>query len=509
MGADTLAADSDSFEDLAFVDINRRMLGAAVPAGEAGHPDWGWTEGMDPSGIDARRLEPFAADANALVAYRAAGCPSGTDDPGCWGWTDPRATLLLDFWDGRLPDARYVFIYRPPWELADAMLRTGAAEVLRHPELAYRIWHRYNRALLSFAHRHRDRALMVSAAAVSREPQALLSLVESRFDVRLDRGRVADVAAPSLMPAADAKLATLAAAAHPDCADLLRELEAAADLPSGEEIPASLVAPSHAGQAQVSIIIPCFDDGEFLVEAIASVERAVSVPYELIVVDDGSVDDGTLAILASLRRAGYRIIAQENRGLAEARNRGVRAASCGVYVPLDADNRLRPGFVEAALEVFEQDPAVMAVYGDRTEFGLRTGRVRVGVPDLDRLLCGNYIDACAVIRREAWLACGGYDARMPVQGMEDWDFWLSLLGRDLTLHRLDMEAFEYRVRPESMLSKTLSADVQASIERYVLAKHAPLYLQHLRRQVDRMDSMAMTVADLEARLSVPPMIGRL
>jgi hypothetical protein len=120
------------------------------------------------------------------------------------------------------------------------------------------------------------------------------------------------------------------------------------------------------------------------------------------------------------------------------------------------------------------------------------------VPDLNRLLCGNYIDACAVIRLEAWRACGGYDPHMPVQGAEDWDLWLSMLEHDFTLYRLDMETFDYRVRPGSMLSKTLDLETQAAIERYVLAKHAPFYLQHLRRQVERLDHMAET----EARLNV-------
>jgi hypothetical protein len=188
--------------------------------------------------------------------------------------------------------------------------------------------------------------------------------------------------------------------------------------------------------------------------------------------------------------------------VSEARNRGVREASCSHYLPLDADNRLRPGFVEAALEVLERAPAVMAVYGDRREFGLRSAHIMVGVPDLNRLLCGNYIDGCAVIRREAWLECGGYDPHMLIQGAEDWEFWLSMLERGFLLHRLDMETFDYRVRPESLLAKTLSPEAQARIERYVVAKHAPFYLQHLRRQVDRLDAMAMTVTDLEAQTGV-------
>jgi hypothetical protein len=511
MGEAMLSGDANNrpgyFEDLAFLDLNRRMLAAAVPVDKPGHADWGWTEDMGHSGVNARLLELFADEANALVAYRQSEAVSDADPsqppPRCWGWKDPRTTVLLDFWNAHIPDARYVFIYRPPWDVAASMQRIGAAEFLRHPELAYRIWHHYNRALLAFGQAHRDRCLIVSAAAVTREPQALLSLIESRFDVRLDRDRCADVPVPSLMTAVDARLATLGAAAHPECAQLLRELEATADLPSGEALPAPLAAPPSAGEPQVSIVIPCFNDGAFLLEAIASVEGGLAVPYELIVVNDGSADTETIEILACLRHAGYRVIDQENRGLAEARNRGVREARCSHYLPLDADNRLRPGFVEAALDALERDPAVMAVYGDRREFGLRTGRVTVGVPDLNRLLCGNYIDACAVIRRDAWLACGGYDAQMPIQGMEDWEFWLSMLEHEFTLLRLDMETFDYRVRPDSLLTRTSSPEAQASIERYVLAKHASLYLQHLRRQVDRLDAMAMTVVDLEAQLTGP------
>jgi hypothetical protein len=498
MGEQMLPADAQNrpgyFEDLEFLDLNRRMLAAAVPVNEPGHPDWGWTEGVERSFVDARVLEGFVDEADALVAERHSQArkdtAAGRRAAECWGWKDPRTTVLLDFWKARIPDAQYLFIYRPPWDVADSMQRTEAAESLRHPGFAYRIWHHYNRAALAFAQANRDRALIVSAAAVMRDPRALLELVESRFAIRLDRHPCEDVADPALMTAADTRLAMLGAATDPECVQLLRELEATADLPSGKALPAFLAVPSPADDALVSVIIPCFNDGVFLLEAIASVESSVSMPYELIVVNDGSTDAQTLRILARLRQAGYRIIDQENRGLAEARNRGVREARCRHYVPLDADNRLRPGFVEAAVEILEGDPAVSAVYGDRREFGLRSGRVTVGVPDLDRLLCGNYIDACAVIRRDAWLACGGYDGQMPIQGMEDWEFWLSMFECDFTLHRLDMETFDYRVRPDSLLTTTLSLQAQASIERYVLAKHAPFYLQHLRRQVDRLESVA-------------------
>ena len=92
---------------------------------------------------------------------------------------------------------------------------------------------------------------------------------------------------------------------------------------------------------------------------------------------------------------------------------------------------------------------------------------------------------------DAWRACGGYDREMPVQGQEDWDLWLSMLERGFKLHRLDMETFDYRVRPDSMLARTADPEVQSAIDRYVLAKHAPLYLRHLRRQVDRLDALTL------------------
>jgi hypothetical protein len=503
MGEEMLPADANNrlgyFEDLDFVELNRRMLAAVVPVGQRGHSDWGWTEEMPPSGVDTRLLEGFVDAADELVAYRrsqAMGGAGGRErEARCWGWKDPRTTVLLDFWNARIPDARYLFIYRAPWDVADSMQRIGAAEFLRHPEFAYEIWRHYNHALLAFAQAHPDRTLVVSAAGVMRDPHALLELVESRLHVRLDHDRCEEVAHPSLMIAADSRSAGLGAAADPACTELFLQLEDVADLPSKEDLPARLAPPASTHEAQVSIIIPCFNDGLFLLEAIASAERAVSVPYELIVVNDGSVDPRTLEILGRLRQAGYRVIDQENLGLAEARNRGIREARCPQYVPLDADNRLRPGFVEAALGVLQRDPAVMAVYGDRREFGLRSGRVAVGVPDLNRLLCGNYIDACAVIRRGAWLACGGYDRQMPIQGMEDWEFWLAMLECGFALHRVEMEAFDYRVRPDSMLAKTLSPEAQETIERYVVAKHAPFYLQHLRRQVDRLEA----IADVEAK----------
>src|SRR3954454_13549727 len=96
MGEEMLPADANNrsgySEDLAFLDLNQRMLAASVPVDKPGHPDWGWVEDADRSRVDARLLEPFVEEADALVARRQAQAVSGADalEPGahCWGWKD-------------------------------------------------------------------------------------------------------------------------------------------------------------------------------------------------------------------------------------------------------------------------------------------------------------------------------------------------------------------------------------------------------------------------------------
>jgi hypothetical protein len=128
MGETLLSGDAHNrpgyFEDLEFLDLNRRMLAATVPADRPGHADWGWTEGMEPSGIDVTRLDPFVDEADALIARRNDAtrglAPTGKAAPACWGWKDPRTAVLLDFWHARLPGACYVLVYRSPWDVADS-----------------------------------------------------------------------------------------------------------------------------------------------------------------------------------------------------------------------------------------------------------------------------------------------------------------------------------------------------------------------------------------------------
>jgi hypothetical protein len=478
MGDRLLAADRNNprgyFEDLEILELQREMLHAATVPEDGGHRDWGWTESER---LDRERFAGFTGRAGALVAAKSAG-PAGP-----WGWKEPRTTLALDFWDALLDDARYVLVYRFPWDVADSMQRLGADVFLRRPDYAWRIWAFYNRHLLDFHRRHKDRCLLLSTDALQNEPGSWIELLRRRLGLDPGGAQAADLLAPDLFQRADPDdpLGPLAAATQPDCAALLAELDRHADV-SAESLwaagrPARYRRPE---EARLSVVIPCFDHGELLVEAVASVERNVGEPCDLIIVNDGSGEARTLEVLEVLRHAGYPVLDQENRGLAAARNRGIEEARTPYVLPLDADNRLRPGFAGPALRILEAEPEVGAVYGDRRDFGLRSETLRLGPFDLESMLVSNSIDACAVLRKEVWSACGGYDPHMPAPGLEDWDFWLGAAERGWQLRHLPVEAQDYRVRPGSMI--TLFAEEIAArrqVERYVIAKHEDLYRRRL------------------------------
>src|ERR1019366_6284284 len=100
---------------------------------------------------------------------------------------------------------------------------------------------------------------------------------------------------------------------------------------------------------KVSVIMPCFNHGEFLAEAVASVTEIGRDDVELIVVDDGSTDERTRQEVDKLVAQGIKVIRQENKGVAAARNAGILASQGEFIFPLDADDRLRPGWIDRGI----------------------------------------------------------------------------------------------------------------------------------------------------------------
>jgi glycosyltransferase involved in cell wall biosynthesis len=225
--------------------------------------------------------------------------------------------------------------------------------------------------------------------------------------------------------------------------------------------------------SKLSVVIPCFNHGGFLAEAAASVTSVKRSDIELIVVDDGSTDERTLEEVDALIAQGIRVVRQQNKGLAGARNAGILASNGEYILPLDADNRLHPAYIEHGIRILDSNPQVGVVYGDAQYIGIYEGRWRVGPFDRNRLLEANYIDACAAYRRSIWEQNRGYDGTMPVQGAEDWDFWLSTLEHGWQFAYVPEILFDYRVAEQSMLTRIRGFEQE--LEDFLATKHGILY----------------------------------
>ncbi|MBL8002786.1 MAG: glycosyltransferase [Flavobacteriales bacterium] len=250
---------------------------------------------------------------------------------------------------------------------------------------------------------------------------------------------------------------------------------------------------------KVSVVITCYNLGAYLPEALASIPPRPDV--EVIVVDDGSTDPATRDVIAALDRARCTVIEQPNMGLAKARNNGIAKASAPYIIPFDADNRMRPVFVERAIAVLDAEPAVGVVYGDAEYFEGRSGRWTVGAPDFRRLLVENHIDACACIRRSLWERMGGYDEHMPCMGWEDWDLWLRCTVAGVEFRYVPEVFFEYRVRAGSMITDTRTR--QEELVAYIFGKPQLRFLAPLRKHYMRL------LRPLDEQLSTPALVTML
>jgi glycosyltransferase involved in cell wall biosynthesis len=209
-------------------------------------------------------------------------------------------------------------------------------------------------------------------------------------------------------------------------------------------------------------------------EALASVEKVRNENLiEVIIVDDGSSEAETISILKEVAETGDCVVSQPNRGLGAARNAGIRLAKGEFILPLDSDNGVRDAYLNEAASLLKDNPSLDVIYADAEYFGDRSGRWQVPEFDLLSLIRMNFIDACAVYRKSLWEKVDGYDEHMPSTGWEDWDFWLRVAARGGAFFHLPKIGFDYRVRSDSMIVKTIGFDYRMQKDPSNVARVSP------------------------------------
>lgn len=230
---------------------------------------------------------------------------------------------------------------------------------------------------------------------------------------------------------------------------------------------------------KISVIIPCYNLGEYLDEAVDSVFEQTFHDFEIIIVNDGSTDDSTNRLLWNYSRPRTRVIQTENRGPAAARNAGIKLARGTYLCALDADDKLHPEYFEKAAGVLDDNPSVMFVSCWLQAFGDEDWVWKQQNCDLVTLLGECTVATPALVRKESVLAVGGYDEDPAQWGNEDWLLWISLVSQGCKGIILPEVLFYYRKRENSLSAFWMRGEAHLKKLQSVISKHSVCYRNHL------------------------------
>ncbi|WP_310378301.1 glycosyltransferase [Flavobacterium sp.] len=227
--------------------------------------------------------------------------------------------------------------------------------------------------------------------------------------------------------------------------------------------------------SKVSIVIPCYNDAQFIEQCVDSALNQTYPNTEVIVIDDGSNAE-TKAVLKKLEPKITKLLTQENQGQSIARNNGIRIAKGDYILNLDSDDFFESTFCEKAIKKFQEDNAIKIVTCQANRFN-KTGTIDIFVPkggDLNNFLFANSALGSCMFKRDDWDNSGGYEEKLPILGFEDWEFYIQILKLGGYACVIDETLFNYQLREGSTTSKIRHKRLDKF--KLIVAKHRELYL---------------------------------
>jgi glycosyltransferase involved in cell wall biosynthesis len=207
----------------------------------------------------------------------------------------------------------------------------------------------------------------------------------------------------------------------------------------------------------VSVIMPAYNVERYIADSIESVLAQTYTDFELVIVNDGSTD-GTLAIAEryAARARAIRVVSQENRGLAGARNTGLRNAGGAIFALLDSDDLWMPSFLASQMAILDANPRIAIVTGNGLYLGGPRDAKPFGpypdprpAPDLLQILGDETaVFIMTLFRREVVNAIGAFDEHFRTN--EDYDFWIRAAAAGFTFARNPTPLAYYRRHPNSL-----------------------------------------------------------
>ncbi len=238
----------------------------------------------------------------------------------------------------------------------------------------------------------------------------------------------------------------------------------------------------------VSVIIPCYNHGGYLDEAVESVLAQTFQNFEIIIVDDGSTDQSTIDLLKGYNKPKTFVIRTDNQGLASARNNGIKEAKGEYILPLDADDKIGKEYLKKAVKILDENDDIGIVYCESVHFGLKKEPFRLPEYSFNQILEANIIFCSSFFRKKNWEQVGGFNINL-VYGWEDWDFWLSIVELGLKVYRIPEVLFFYRLKEGSMV------DSMTDEHEFFMRLHTVMNHKHLYKNVAEINIL-LKVAEL-------------
>jgi len=232
--------------------------------------------------------------------------------------------------------------------------------------------------------------------------------------------------------------------------------------------------------SKVSIVVPLYDSGTHIAETMATILAQTYQNYEIIIVDDGSVDD-SLTILKSENDRIF-LISKSNGGPASARNIAIKVSSGPFIAFLDSDDLWVANKLEEQVACLQQSKSIGLVYSEALMFSqfnaVKSIKCKIGYtqsPAMCNLLFGDFIpNSSVIIRRSCIEKIGLLDEDKALIAVEDYDYWLRI-AKHYAISAISKPLAYYRIQSDNLVGDGKNIDKGLRLAFVVLNKIENLY----------------------------------